>query len=114
MNHVKIYCNYIIVFFKIVVAYVLLKTIKRELIKEGIWLIQEKRTEARDNGYHLFKYLREYHPEIPAYYVIQREAADYFKKKFNAVPKIYKVLVDKDYIVLIPVSFGISFENLEK
>lgn len=44
----------------------------------------------------------------------QRQAADYFKKKFNAVPKIYKILVDKNYIVLIPVSFGISFENLEK
>ena len=36
----------------------------RGLLKKNIWLIREKGVEARDNAYHLFKYLRENHKEI--------------------------------------------------
>ena len=49
--------------------------------KKNIWLVQEKRTEARDNGYHLFKYIREQHPEVNAYYVITEDSADIGKIK---------------------------------
>src|SRR5690606_9859729 len=34
------------------------------------WLISERGYDARDNGYHFFKYLRTNHPEINAYYLI--------------------------------------------
>lgn len=41
-----------------------------------IWLISERPDEARDNGYHFFKYLRTKYPDISAYYVIDRESND--------------------------------------
>ena len=41
-----------------------------------IWLIAERPDQARDNGYCFFKYLREQHPELEAYYVIRRDAPD--------------------------------------
>ncbi len=35
-----------------------------------IWLIGERPYKAQDNGYWFFRYLREHHPEVDAYYVI--------------------------------------------
>lgn len=45
----------------------------------SIYLVAERGTDARDNGYHFFKYLRERHPEREAYYVITSGSADYCK-----------------------------------
>lgn len=47
--------------------------------KKHVWLVCERGTDARDNGYHMFKYLRTKHPEINAWYVITRDSADYEK-----------------------------------
>lgn len=60
-------------------GYFSLHLLHRELLKKEIWLIQEKRGEARDNGYHLFKYIRTNHPEINAYFVITPDSADLYK-----------------------------------
>lgn len=45
----------------------------------NIWLITERPEQARDNGYCLFKYLREKQPECKAYYIIDKKAKDYKK-----------------------------------
>lgn len=41
-----------------------------------VYLVSERGTDARDNGYHFFKYLRRQHPEIEAYYVIDKSSPD--------------------------------------
>lgn len=41
------------------------------------WLITERPTDARDNGYVLFKWLRENHPEKNVIYAIHKDATDY-------------------------------------
>lgn len=46
------------------------------LNRRNIWIVSEKKTEARDNGYHFFKYICTQKPELNAYYVIQVGAAD--------------------------------------
>ncbi len=48
---------------------------------DGAWLISERGTEAKDNGYVFFKYMRENHPEIDAYYVIDSS----YKNDYNKV-----------------------------
>ena len=45
----------------------------------NLWLICEDRMEARDNGYWLFKYIRENHPHQEVYYAIDKRSADYLK-----------------------------------
>ena len=42
----------------------------------GVWLISERGTDARDNGYFFYKYLVEKHPEVRVYYVIRESSAD--------------------------------------
>ncbi len=41
------------------------------------WLIAERPDEARDNGYVLFKWIREHHPEIKEVYAIDKKSQDY-------------------------------------
>ena len=60
-------------------AWIVLHTVKRNLLAQDIWLIREKRDEARDNGYHFYKYLRENHQNISAYYVITNSSSDRHK-----------------------------------
>lgn len=47
--------------------------------KKEIWLICEDGKEARDNGYHLFKYIRENYPNEDVYYVMDKKNSDYQK-----------------------------------
>ncbi len=49
------------------------------LFHRNIWLICERRNEARDNGYWFYKYMRENHPEIEAVYAINKQSPDYEK-----------------------------------
>jgi CDP-glycerol glycerophosphotransferase len=43
------------------------------------WIICEDPKEARDNGYWLFKYIREQHPEQKIIYLINKDSVDYYK-----------------------------------
>lgn len=47
--------------------------------KKHVWMISERGTDARDNGYHFYRYVRERHPEQQAYYIIDRKSPDYPK-----------------------------------
>lgn len=54
--------------------------------KKEIWLIGERKGEAKDNGYHLFKYIRENKSENRVFYVIDRKSKDFSKvKKYENV-----------------------------
>lgn len=62
--------------FMLSAAEVYVATFGRKYLKKNIWIVGEKKTEARDNGYHFFKYLRAEHPEINSYYVIKKGSSD--------------------------------------
>ena len=61
--------------FKLITAFVISLFIKL-FINKDIYLIGERRSEAKDNGYHLFKYVRTQHSEQKFYYVIDKQAKD--------------------------------------
>ena len=52
-----------------------------KLFNKNIWLVTEDKFEARDNGYWLYKYIRENHPERKAYFAISKKSPDYEKIK---------------------------------
>lgn len=59
--------------------------IRRQDSYKEVWLLSERGDEARDNGFHLFKYIKENHPGINAYFVITKESPDFDKiKKYHS------------------------------
>lgn len=44
---------------------------------KGLWLVCERKTDARDNGICFFEFLRTYHPEVNAAYIIDEKSADF-------------------------------------
>lgn len=71
-----------------------------------IYLIAERGDEARDNGYHLFKYFRTVHPEREVYYVIRRDSVDRPKIEQYGHIVDYKSL--KHYMLFIAAKYKIS------
>ncbi|TDM12404.1 CDP-glycerol glycerophosphotransferase family protein [Macrococcus lamae] len=57
------------------------KSFKRRKKSKPVWIIGERHYKAQDNGYHFFKYIRENHPEIEAYYVIDKKSNEYLNVK---------------------------------
>ncbi len=47
----------------------------------GLWLICDAENEARDNGYWLFRYIVENHPEQAVVYAINKDSPDYSRVK---------------------------------
>lgn len=73
---------------------------------KNIYLISERGNEARDNGYHLFKYYREKYPEKEVYYVITRNSADLPKIEHLGNIVIYRSL--RHYMLFIASNYKIS------
>ena len=49
--------------------------------RPDMWLICEDYNEARDNGYWLFKYIREQQPQQDVVYAINKKSVDYNRVK---------------------------------
>ena len=47
----------------------------------NVYIVCERGTDARDNGYHIFKYITKEHPEKNVYYIIDKNSVDYHKVK---------------------------------
>lgn len=65
--------------FQFVLAYPVSRLYKR--LRPNLWLICEDENEARDNGYWLYKYICENHPEQDVVYAINKFSPDYKKVK---------------------------------
>ena len=80
------------------------------------WVISERGMDARDNGYHFYRYLKEKHPNIKVYYIIDKKSVDYEKVKDDAIQygglKNYWVvasaqkLISSHYALMVPFVVG--------
>lgn len=57
-----------------VLGWLLARLSKRE---PDLWLFAERGTDARDNGWWMFRYVMEQHPEVNAHFVISPDSEDY-------------------------------------
>ena len=94
---------------KLVLAFIYVQLNRRRLYTMNIWFIQEKHTEARDNGYHLFKYLRTSHPEINAFYAITRDSAD--RGKVETYGNLINAESLKHYIYHLAAKYSIGSQK---
>ena len=49
---------------------------RRKAFYRYLWIVSERGMDARDNGYHFFRYLRTEHPEINSVYIITKDSPD--------------------------------------
>lgn len=49
--------------------------------EKEVWIISERFDEARDNGYHLYRYIKNYYKNENVYYIIDKKSKDYNKIK---------------------------------
>lgn len=63
--------------FKLAVSYIPGKVYKS--FNKDVWIISESPENARDNGYWLFKYVREHYPEKKVFYPIKSNCFDFSK-----------------------------------
>jgi CDP-glycerol glycerophosphotransferase (TagB/SpsB family) len=77
----KIYKNskVIIKIFSMLLAFIYVNVINRKILKKNFWIISEKQTEARDNGYHLFKYIVSNKLRMNVAYVISKSSKEKYK-----------------------------------
>lgn len=69
-------------------AYIYSFLVKNKEEYKGVWLISERGDEARDNAYHLFRYIKENHSNINAFFVITKDSPDINKvKKYGTLIK---------------------------
>lgn len=95
--------SYILEYMKYMVLFPIASLIYKN---RKIYLISERGDEARDNAYHLFKYYREYHPDLEVYYVIGKTSPDRNKvKKYGNIVD-YRSL--KHYLLFIAAEYKIS------
>lgn len=109
MKRVKRYAEYFFCAAKLFIAYVYVLLHKRKLYEQNIWLIQEKHTEARDNGYYLFKYLRREHPDLNAFYSITKNSAD--RKKIEYYGNIIEADTLRHYIYYLSAKYSIGSQK---
>ncbi len=96
-------CSYIWEFIKYYSLYpfAMLKYRKRK-----IYLLAERGTDARDNGYHMYRYIRQNHPELEAYYVITQDSAD--REKVLPYGNVVKHGSLQHYLLFIAAKYKIS------
>lgn len=78
-------------------AYPIAKMVK--IKNKDIWLISERYNEARDNGYWMFKYIKENKKKQKTYYVIARDSNDY--KKIKSYGSVIRFGSFKHYIIYL-------------
>lgn len=93
------YINLFIDLIKLIIAKCLSPMFKIVRSNRDVWLIGERKSEAKDNGYHLFKYVRENYPDKKVYYVISKDSSDWEKVYSLGNVVVYDSL--KHYILYV-------------
>lgn len=91
---------------KLFIAHLLLIPFGKNLRAKDIWLVSEKAAEARDNGYHFYKYVKDNHPEINIYYAITNDSPD--KNKFTTDAKLITFNSWKHFFYCLAAKVSIS------
>ena len=86
--------------------YLLLPVALWKYRERNVWLVSERGDDARDNGYHFYRYLREKHPELEAYYVITRDSVD--RPKVETLGNVVQHGSLKHYMLLAAAEYKIS------
>ena len=93
------------------IKYICLNPIGRLMYgKREIFIFAERGTDARDNGYHMYRYFRQEHPELESYYIITNDSAD--RKKVEALGNVVTHSSLKHYLLFFGAKYKVSSHNM--
>ena len=78
---------------------------------KDVWGVCERKTEARDNGYHFFKYMTREHPKQRCIYAIDRKCNDY--KKVSSLGETVQFGSVKHWILYFSCKYLISSQSFK-
>jgi len=99
MYKIKRLFTYIKVFILLIAAKIAGIFARRKKAYKDLWIVSERGSEARDNGYHFFKYLTTEHPEINSVYIITKDSPD--KKKVEALGEVVNYGSFRHYLCFV-------------
>lgn len=76
MYKIKRIFDYLSVFIMMITAKIVSIFVKNKSDYKDLWIIAERGSDARDNSYHLFKYITQSHPEVNIKYIISNDSPD--------------------------------------
>lgn len=79
LSHLKSKLRFLLYFIQYILAVPASSFLRSRGKYQDLWIISERGTDARDNGYHLFRYIRQNYPEINIRYIISVDSPDYEK-----------------------------------
>lgn len=97
---------YIKVFFVTAAAEIVSVFVRSSKTYRDLWIVSERGIDARDNGYHFFKYLRNTHPEINAVYIISNDSPD--RKKVLSLGNLVEYGSFRHYLSFILAKVKVS------
>ncbi len=74
--------------------------------RREIYIVAERGTDARDNGYYMFRFFRQEHPELEVYYIITKDSVD--RRKIMKLGNIVTYGSIKHYLLFIAAKYKIS------
>lgn len=94
-----------------ILSLIIAKMLKPLYIRKykNCWVICETSVEARDNGYHFFKYVRNNYPERKCFYAIKKTSPDY--KKVSTFGNIIEYGSIKHWILYLCAEYNISSQK---
>lgn len=99
-------CSYISCAVKYMAAAALSPLFRERGKYKDLWIISERGIDARDNGYYLFKYITENHPEINIAYIITKTSPD--RKRVSKLGRLINHNSMEHYISLVLSKMKIS------
>lgn len=106
MYKIKRLFIYIRVFFVMIAAEIVSLFVKKREAYKDLWIVSERGMDARDNGYHFFKYMRNAHPKINAVYIITSDSPDI--GKVSALGNLIEYGSFKHYLCFILAKYKVS------
>ena len=80
-----------------------------KLFRRDLWLICDNGTEASDNGFWLYEYIRREHPEQDCVFAVNRDSRD--RKKVEALGKTVDYGTFRHWILYLTAKVNISSQK---
>ncbi len=79
------------------------------LFRRNLWVICDNKNEARDNGYHLFRYITKNHPEQDIVYAISKRSPDF--RKVSSLGKTVRYGSLRHWVLYLSARVNISSQK---